>query len=237
MMRSFSAFWLSKASKLEQVWMTHLFNLMDFDSFQPVTGIPPLGCIAGNFLASYIVVLSLPPSSSPRQSMRSEGVRGFCLWKEKINYCMSSTFWLRLYPFRNLLLVHCLSLVRFLSFPLLPLSLAFFLHFLSLVPFFLHGVNWARVPLCISEGKEQKWAKYPQLPARNHPRGCYYVKVAIPRAPRLCCAVCMSCEYLNFLAGAAVRRVLCCHLLCEPCCRGGAKEKRHLGRCHVHVAW
>ena len=61
----------------------------------------------------------------------------FLLVERKDKYCMSSTFWLRLYPFRNLLLVHCLSLVRFLSFPLLPLSLAFFLHFLSLVPFFL----------------------------------------------------------------------------------------------------
>ena len=44
-----------KEPKLEQVWMTHLFNLMDFDSFQPVTGIPPLGCIAGNSLASCFV--------------------------------------------------------------------------------------------------------------------------------------------------------------------------------------
>ena len=115
--------------------MTHLFNLMDFDSFQPVTGIPPLGCIAGNFLASYIVVLSLPFFVT--KTIYEVGrCQRFLLVERKDKYCMSSTFWLRLYPFRNLLLVHCLSLVRFLSFPLLPLSLAFFLRFLSLVPFF-----------------------------------------------------------------------------------------------------
>eukprot|EP00435_Cladocopium_sp_Y103_P036439 s574_g9.t1 len=37
---------VSRSFSSREVWMTHLFNLMDFDSFQPVTGIPPLGCIA-----------------------------------------------------------------------------------------------------------------------------------------------------------------------------------------------
>ena len=30
-------------SKLEQVWMTHLLDLVDLDSFQPLSEVPPLG--------------------------------------------------------------------------------------------------------------------------------------------------------------------------------------------------
>ena len=33
-----------KNSEFEQVWMTHLLNLVDVDSFQPLSDVPLLSC-------------------------------------------------------------------------------------------------------------------------------------------------------------------------------------------------
>ena len=150
-MRSFSTFWLSKESKLEQVWMTHLFNLMDFDSFQPVTGIPPLGCIAWNFPASCFVFALLRHDNLWGRKV-SEVFDGFCLWKEKIN-----TAWAALSAYVFIPFEICFGSLSFALSISLPGAAPFpsISRFLSLVifgPFLLHGVNWARVPLCISEG-------------------------------------------------------------------------------------
>ena len=135
--------------KLEQVWMTHLINLMDFDSFQPVTGVPPLGCVARRFLA--IVVLSWlfivtktiwTRLSKVGRCQKFQNCQSRFLVERKQGSCRTSTFVFCLSPFGNFL-VRFLFLLNFS--PPRCCTFPFFVAFLSFLPLF--SMTWCSLGL------------------------------------------------------------------------------------------